>query len=178
MKIKLHLGCGKRFIPGFIHIDFGDFSHIDYNRDVSDLSIYDDNSVDLIYASHVLEHFKRFEVDKVLAEWYRVLKEGGILRIAVPDFESIITIYKKYQDMELIMGMLYGGQDYENNFHHIAFDFKYLSFKLKETGFKEIYRYDWRETIHRDYDDFSQSYIPHMDKENGILASLNVEAIK
>ena len=32
--------------------------------------------------------------------------------------------------------------------------------------------------IHIDYDDYSQAYYPHMDKDNGILISLNVEAIK
>ena len=177
-EIKLHLGCGKRYIRGFVHIDYCDFPHIDFKRDVSDLSIYQDNSVDLIYASHVLEHFKRYKIDSVLNEWYRVLKSGGILRLAVPDFESIITIYKKYEDLDLIMGMLYGGQDYEHNFHYLAFDFKYLSKKLKKVGFKDVYRYEWQDTIHKDYDDFSQSYIPHMDKKNGILVSLNVEAIK
>ena len=45
-------------------------------------------------------------------------------------------------------------------------------------GFKEVYRYDWRETEHSNIDDFSQAYIPHMDKENGELMSLNIEAIK
>ena len=31
---------------------------------------------------------------------------------------------------------------------------------------------------HADVDDFSQAYIPHMDKENGILISLNVKCVK
>jgi len=44
-------------------------------------------------------------------------------------------------------------------------------------GFVHI-RYDWRQTIHKDYDDVSPAYIPHMDKEHGILISLNVEAEK
>jgi len=149
-EIKLHLGCGKRYIPGFIHIDLVDYPHIDYKTDVSDLSMFEDNSVDLIYACHVLEHFKRHEVMGVLAEWYRVLKPGGILRVAVPDFEAIVKVYEKYKDMELIMGLLYGGQDYEYNFHYVAFDFKYLEKLLKKVGFKNIHRYDWRKTIHKD----------------------------
>jgi hypothetical protein len=41
-----------------------------------------------------------------------------------------------------------------------------------------IHRYDWRNTVHKDYDDYSQAYIPHMDKERGILMSLNVEGEK
>ena len=54
----------------------------------------------------------------------------------------------------------------------------YLKKILEEVGFKNIKRYDWKNTIHKHYDDYSQAYIPHMDKENGILMSLNVEAVK
>ena len=125
-EIKLHLGCGNRYIPGFVHIDLADYPYTDYQRDISDLSMFDDNSADLIYACHVLEHFKRYEIESVLAEWYRVLKPKGILRIAVLDFEAIVNVYGKYRDMELIMGLLYGGQDHQYNFHHVGFDFRYL----------------------------------------------------
>ena len=177
-EIKLHLGCGNRYIPCFVHVDLADYPHIDYKSDVSDLSMFEDNSADLIYACHVLEHFKRYEVGRVLKEWHRVLKRGGILRVAVPDFEAIVKVYEKYRDIELIMGLLYGGQDYEYNFHHVGFDLKYLEKLFKKVGFKNIHRYDWRKTIHKDYDDFSQAYIPHMDKEHGILMSLNVECEK
>lgn len=177
-EIKLHLGCGERYIHSFIHVDLADYPHIDYKQDISDLSMFEDNAVDVIYACHVLEHFKRYETERVLTEWCRVLKPKGILRVAVPDFEAIVKAYEKYEDMELIMGLLYGGQDYEYNFHYVAFDFKYLEKSLKKVGFKNVYRYDWRKTIHKDYDDFSQAYIPHMDNEHGILMSLNVEAEK
>ncbi len=175
---KLHLGCGKKYIPGFIHVDLADYPHIDYRRDVSDLSIFEDNSIELIYACHVLEHFKRYEVEKVLNEWHRVLVPSGILRLAIPDFEAVVLVYEKYKDIELVMGLLYGGQQYEYNFHHVLFDFKYLEKLLKKAGFKNIHRYDWRNTVHRDYDDYSQAYIPHMDKEHGVLMSLNVEGEK
>lgn len=177
-EVKLHLGCGRRYVPGFVHIDLADYPHIDYKSDVSDLSMFEDNSVDLIYACHVLEHFKRYEAERILGEWYRVLKPSGILRVAVPDFEAIVTVYEKYKDMEFIMGLLYGGQDYEYNFHHVAFDFRYLEKLLAKVGFKNVHRYNWRKTIHKDYDDYSQAYIPHMDKEHGILMSLNVECEK
>ncbi|SNQ62974.1 Methyltransferase family protein [Candidatus Methanoperedens nitroreducens] len=175
---KLHLGCGKRYIPGFTHVDLADYPHIDYRHNVSDLSMFEDDSIELIYACHVLEHFKRHEVENVLKEWHRVLVPNGILRLAVPDFEAVAQVYEKYKDMELVMGLLYGGQEYEYNFHHVLFDFKYLEKLLEKVGFKNIHRYDWRNTVHRDYDDYSQAYIPHMDKEHGVLMSLNVEGEK
>ena len=43
---------------------------------------------------------------------------------------------------------------------------------------KNVIEYDWRETEHSEFDDHSQAYIPHMDKDNGTLISLNVECIK
>ena len=49
---------------------------------------------------------------------------------------------------------------------------------LQEAGFKNPHRYDWKDTDFAEYDDYSQAYLPHMDKENGILMSLNLEAVK
>ncbi len=175
---KLHLGCGKRYIPGFIHVDLLDFEHIDFKRSADDLSIFDDNSIDLIYACHILEHFKRSDTERVLTEWFRVLKPGGVLRVAVPGFEELVAIYSKYHDMKLIVGPLMGGQTHEYNFHYMCFDFQLLSEILTRVGFKSVSRYDWRNTEHANVDDFSQAYIPHMDKENGLPVSLNVEAVK
>ena len=79
-------------------------------------SILANNSVDLIYASHVLEYFDRNEVKNVLGEWYRVLKKGGLLRVAVPDFEAIVKVYLKYSDLDHrgILGPLYGKWEGKN----------------------------------------------------------------
>ena len=177
-QISLHLGCGKRYIPGFIHVDARSFPHVDYVTSVDKLDMFKDNSVDLIYACHLLEHFKRNQIDGVLREWRRVLRPGGVLRLAVPDFENLVKVYGKYKDLSLVMGPLHGRQDYPQNTHYISFDLGYLQKLLTKAGFKNIHRYDWRKTIHKDYDDYSQAYIPHMDKEKGILISLNIEAIK
>lgn len=184
--IKLHLGCGKRCIPDFIHIDSADFPHINYRHDIADLPMFDDNSVDLIYCSHALQYFDRQEASKVLKEWHRVLKEGGLLRIAVPDFEAIVKVYLKYKDLNHrgILGPLYGriivktSEGEKIIYHKTAYDFESLKKLLESVGFKNVRKYDWRKTIHKDYDDYSQSYIPHMDKEHGLLISLNVEATK
>lgn len=181
--MKLHLGCGKRYIPGFLHIDLANFPHIDYRRNVGDLSIFPANHVDLIYASHVLEYFDRQEAVGVLKEWFRVLKPGGTLRLAVPDFEALIKVYEMDRDLHKILGPLYGrlivsGESNTIFYHKTVYDFDSLKTLLESVGFTDVHRYDWRETIHRDYDDHSQAYIPHMDKEHGLLISLNVEAVK
>lgn len=176
--MKLHLGCGKRYIPGFVHIDAIPFDHVDHVASIDNLSFIPDNSVDTIYNCHVLEHFKRRDTVKVLKEWYRVIKPGGILRVSVPDFQPIAALYCKHQDLKMVLGPLYGGQDYLYNIHYNVFDFITLKNYLIEAGFESVERYDWRLTEHAEIDDYSQAYIPHMEKESGTLISLNVEAKK
>lgn len=177
--MNLHLGCGKRYIPGYIHVDAVDYPHVDHISTIDNLSFIGDNSVDIIYACHVLEHFKRREVSRVLGEWQRVLKPGGVLRISVPDFASLCDIYQKFDNqLNLVVGALFGRQDYLYNIHYNVFDFQSLKQVLQDVGFIEVHRYDWRKTDHAEVDDYSQAYVPHMDKESGIQVSLNVECIK
>ena len=147
--------------------------------------MFKDSSVDLIYASHVIEYFDRIEVIGVLKEWYRVLKKGGLLRIAVPDFEALVKVYLKYKDLNLIHGPLYGRWETPSTdkviYHKTVYDFPSLKAILEEVGFRNIRRWDWQKVFigeYEGYDDYSQAYIPHMDKPNGILISLNVEGEK
>ncbi len=176
--MKLHLGCGKRHIPGFVHIDAIDYPHVDHVATIDNLSFIPDDSIELIYNCHVLEHFKRRDVQRVLDEWHRILKPGGVLRISVPDFAKLSEVYQKYGKLDLVAGALFGRQDYLYNIHYNVFDFATLARDLGNTGFVEVRRYDWRATEHAEVDDYSQAYIPHMDKDNGILISLNVECTK
>ncbi len=176
--INLNIGCGNKSLPGFIQVDIRRLPNVDYITSADKLDMFANGSVDLIYASHLLEHFGRHQVEGVLKEWYRVLKPSGVLRLAVPDFEKVVEVYLKTKDLNSLLGLLMGGQDYTENIHYMVFDFQSLSELLGKVGFKDIHRYDWRQTIHKEYDDFSQAYLPHMDKEHGTLVSLNVEAEK
>lgn len=178
--MKLHLGCGPRCIPGFVHIDAQPAPHVDIVGPVERLPM-GDNSVSLIYASHVLEHFGRNEYKAVLKEWFRVLKPGGILRLSVPDFAACAAIYYESglaDGLSGLVGLIVGGQRNEHDFHKMIFDEDFLCRELLDTGFRIVRRWDWRETEHVGIDDFSQAYIPHMQKENGKLMSLNLEAVK
>jgi len=178
--IKLHLGCGWRdFGADWTHIDGGDYEHLDY-KDITKLE-FEDGSVDLIYASHVLEYFDREEAVTLLKEWVRALKPGGVLRIAVPDFEVMAILYAmKKIHLKSILGPLYGKMEMADQtiYHKTTYDFGDLSSLLECVGINDIERYDWKNTEHSLYDDHSQAYIPHMNKENGTLISLNVEGVK
>lgn len=105
------------------------------------------------------------------------MKKGGVLRIAVPDFEAVIEEYLKNRNLEKVLGSLYGGQNYSYNFHYVVFDFNKLKGHLEKNGFKDIKKYEWRDFLPKNFDDYSRSYLPHMD-ENGRLMSLNVVAVK
>lgn len=183
--VRLHLGGGKRYLKGYIHIDLADYPHIDYRHDVRALPMFEDNSVSIIYTSHVLEYLDRLEVKEVLTEWYRVLNRGGILRLAVPDFEALVKVYQQYKNLDLIHGPLYGRWEITGTnivtHHQTVYDFPSLKRTLEEARFSNVRRWDWEKVFvgeHEGFDDYSQAYIPHMDKEHGILISLNVEAEK
>lgn len=182
--LKLNLGCWKRNLPGFVNVDICDMPHIHYQRNVDDLSIFEDGIAKLIYASHVFEYFDRAKGAEVLREWFRVLAPHGVLRIAVPDFDKVVWIYKETGDIQKTLGLLYGKMEIDSTdgkkmlYHKTTYNFDSLKQMLEEVGFVNVRRYDWRETIHKDYDDHSQAYCPHMDKEHGMLMSLNVEADK
>jgi len=177
--MKLHLGCGKKYIGNeWIHIDIQKFNHIDYQIDIRNLDIFKNESIDEIYICHVLEHFPRNELENILSEWYRVLKVGGMLRIAVPDFESVCNLYKSGMDIEKFYGLVSGGQKNEYDFHYHIFDEKSLSSMMYKIGFSKVVRYDWKDFLPSDYDDYSKAYIPHLDFQTGTLVSLNLIAIK
>ena len=176
--MKLHIGAGVKYLPVYKHMDMIKRDHIDFVGNANDLSFLSNNSVDEIYACHILEHIGRLDIAAVLVEWNRVLCSSGVLRVAVPDFEAIVNEYLEYRDLNKVLGLLYGGQGYEYNFHFQVFDFNRLKDLLEQSGFNEIRRYDWREFLPEGYDDFSKAYLPHMDFENGRLMSLNVIAMK
>lgn len=177
-KIKLHLGCGDVKIPDYINVDSRSTSSTDMVQDITNLDIFEKGSVDEIYACHVLEHFGRYEVKDILSNWNKIMKKEATLKIAVPDFESIVDVYSKTRDLKLVEGPVIGGQTYDNNYHYNIFDFDKLKSLLEDCGFYDVAKYDWRETEHANIDDYSQAYIPHMQKDTGTLISLNVKCIK
>ena len=183
--MKIHLGCGKRYLPGYVHVDLADYPHIDHRHDVASLPMFPDETAELIYASHVLEYFDRLEAVEVLAEWRRVLRPGGVLRLAVPDFAALVEVYRLSRELDRVLGPLYGRWPVPGTetviYHKTVYDRPSLTRLLEDNGFTRVRPWDWRQVFRGElagYDDYSQAYYPHMDKENGLLISLNLEAEK
>ena len=176
-KLYLHLGCGAVDHNKFINIDGYPFPHVHYVQSIDRLPQFDDASVDLIYASHCLEHFSYGRTKAVLDEWYRVLKKGAVLRLSVPDFDKLVEIYTiHHHDLDMILPPLMGGQDNKYNYHLTALNKVNLSRLLQAVRFTEIREWQPGSGDLTTFDDFSIYKKEIAGKMYEI--SLNIEAIK
>lgn len=97
----LNLGCGMIYHNDWINVDF-----VKTGKDVLIHNLlkklpFEDSSTDVVYHSHVLEHFTKDDGYRFLKECFRVLRSDGILRIAVPDLEVIARKYIEHLDLAL-----------------------------------------------------------------------------
>ena len=102
--MKLHLGCGTKHLSGYTNIDIRYLPGVDEVNNIRFLRNYKENTVDEIYACHVLEHFGRWEYKEVLRRWFEILKPGGRLRLAIPNFSAICSYYTKTGDLKSLIG--------------------------------------------------------------------------
>jgi predicted SAM-dependent methyltransferase len=89
----LNLGCGDRFHPQWTNLDLTPSSPNVSVYDCREPLPFEDESFDVVYHSHVIEHLRREDVIRFLRECCRVLRPGGILRVAIPDLEGIARAY-------------------------------------------------------------------------------------
>ena len=95
---KLNLGCGNRFAQGWINIDFHSESPEVLSVNLLGRLPFADNSFDVVYSSHVLEHFAPDTAQALLRECHRILKPNGILRTVLPDLETGCREYVRLLD--------------------------------------------------------------------------------
>lgn len=133
MTLRLNLGAGEHNIPGFVPLDRK------YGDEVYPLA-YEDGSVDEIRASHVLEHFSHRDTLLVLQEWVRVLAPGGLLRVAVPDFQWVAEQYLAGSQIPA-EGYVMGGHVDEDDRHGALFDDETLAAHMRTAGLLGISRW-------------------------------------
>jgi predicted SAM-dependent methyltransferase len=89
----VNLGCGQQYRDGWVNIDFAPRPPHVIGHDLRTGIPLPDGDVDVVYHSHVLEHFDKQAGERFLRECHRVLRPGGVIRIAVPDLERIARGY-------------------------------------------------------------------------------------
>ena len=140
---KINLGAGNLKKSGYTNVDINSNFKPDVVADVRKLP-FDDNYADEILARDVLEHIPHKETKKTLLEWKRILKKGGKLIIQTPNLQTIANYMldsEKVDDIDYINDLIrriYGGQNYEFNYHFAGFTPETIMNLLKSIGFKDI----------------------------------------
>jgi predicted SAM-dependent methyltransferase len=146
--IRLHIG-GHVESPEFWIVDANDGDIVDFVMLMSNLYAFPDNSVDTIYASHVLEHCTHgvgHELEHTLREWHRVLRPDGQLLVSVPNLFALATLFVNesipHQHRVWFMNVMYGGQTDIYDQHKVGFDEAILAAYLEQAGFCDLTRYE------------------------------------
>ncbi|HWW02250.1 MAG TPA: methyltransferase domain-containing protein [Candidatus Acidoferrum sp.] len=101
----LNLGCGNRFHPAWLNVDAAPTDGTVLKHDLCKPLPFANETFAAVYHSHVLEHLPRERALPFLKECRRVLIPAGILRVAVPDLETLAALY-----LEMLRGALAGDQ--------------------------------------------------------------------
>jgi len=143
--VKLNIGCGIQQSDGWTNIDIDEDLQPDIIDDASTLSKFSDESVNEIKTQHLFEHLMYGEALSALKNWFRVLKDGGILSIECPDFDKCHKLINS-EDLEGrrfgymgLFGFAYTTKNPPNNMiHKCAWNFKLLKEELKKISFVNI----------------------------------------
>jgi len=139
-KIKLNLGCGFIYKHGYVNIDKFDNSVADIICDIDNLP-FKSNSVDVIEASQLIEHFDYVHCKYILSEWFRVLRPNGTLILETPDLENSFRkfVSSNIETQKTTLQWIYG-IDSPGMQHKTGFTYNLLKNLLEEIGFEKILR--------------------------------------
>ena len=160
--VKLNVGCGTDYKKGWINIDNNSDNNIkklDLNWDMRKPLPFPDNSVDFVFNEHFFEHLTPDEGRASMQDLMRVLKPGGVMRIAMPDLESVVDHYLHVPlDQDQVV------KDFKLDFiktraewmnisfrwwgHQWLYDWEELTRRLDEAGYTKVKRQKLRESKH------------------------------
>jgi SAM-dependent methyltransferase len=107
---------------------------------------YPDGAFEAAFGSHVLEHLTPGEAESLLRELHRILRPGGIVRIAVPDLDRVIAEYDPAQPDEFLFGMWQGRERSTSRHRHWwLYNERSLRDLLTRTAFTDVSRCAFRE---------------------------------
>jgi len=176
---KANMGCGPIYMDGWVNVDISKEHKTDVCGDILQIH-FGENIFDAILSTHSLEHF-RFPDDTVecLSRFYRWLKPGGVLRIAVPDLELAVRAYVTTGDLKFLYSPDFKAYYHKDckadrlNFfvkaweHCVCFDYELLSSMFADAGFRNIQKKQPNESL-----------IHGFSHDRFISESLYIEGIK
>jgi predicted SAM-dependent methyltransferase len=162
--VKLNVGCGTDYKKGWVNIDNNSDNNIeklDLNWDLRNPLPFKEGDVDFIFNEHFFEHLTVEEGQVAMKDLMRVLKPGGVMRIAMPDLEWVVDNYlhldiKKDKTLKtfkldfvktkaerLNMSFRWWG-------HQWLYDWEELVRRINEAGFDKVKRCRWGKSSHPD----------------------------
>ena len=172
--MRLHIG-GEEIKEGWKILNIQKKPGVDFVGDITDLSQFEDESTEEVYASHVLEHIGMAKIRSTFDGIQRILKKGGKFYISVPNLETLTKIFVQMpegQDKYNIMVMIYGGQTDSHDFHYFGYWPGLLFSILTKAKFKRYERVEF-------FNIFNDTSMMTLPTKNGVIpVSLNVIAYK
>lgn len=151
--IKLNLGCGSKFIEGFVNVDVvRPQGNLPANAnfvedDIRSLDTFKENTVEEIVAFHLVEHIPVYDLEPTLIRWHDVLKPGGRVVVELPclrksciNFLQVDTTKNPELVYNLGLKGLFGEPHPENTWmeHKWGWTFETLAQQFRNAGFVEI----------------------------------------
>jgi len=149
---KLHLGAGDVSLTGWINTDLSpEKTHIQ-KLDVRERFPFEDGSLELIFAEHMIEHLSCAEAQFMLGECHRVLTKNGVVRIATPDLGRLVDLFHTHSSdhtayLEWIAGLNHPestrpcvviNNAFYNWGHKFLYDFETLQSIILNAGFGSV----------------------------------------
>jgi predicted SAM-dependent methyltransferase len=156
---KLNFGCGRVRHAGWVNIDVSWSAAADVRWDVTNPFPLDAGTCSHIYHESLLEIFPPDEVRALLRDWHRLLAPGGVMRMAMPSLEEVVSLYMSgewrqfdwrkpgyahYQTIQNGAAMINGAFRHPDN--RWLYDWEDLRRVVIESGFSEITRGSWGES--------------------------------
>ena len=162
----VNAGCGPNVHPDFINVEYQWLPGVDLCWDLRRGLPLAAGSMQGVYTEHCLEHFSLADARRLVAEFFRVMRPGGVLRVAVPDAGLYLETYRRRMDgdatakfpfedavrerdrlaapMVHVNAIFYTDRDSPAG-HRCLFDFALLAELLGSVGFTAIARCGFRE---------------------------------